>query len=72
MILHKTEFGWTTPCIVTERGTYSNHHYTEDGLIGERVTPDSATHFIVVEATVSDPANKRGVVNILSTEIIEK
>jgi hypothetical protein len=34
------------PCIRTERGTWANHHYTADGLIGERVTPETASHFI--------------------------
>ena len=46
--LHTTELGWTQYCV---RGFkhLSNHHITADGLIGERVTPETATHAIIVE-----------------------
>lgn len=52
--LHTTEFGYTTYSV---RGFkhLSNHHITADGLIGERVTPETATHAIIVEVErVSD------------------
>jgi hypothetical protein len=48
MNLHQTELGWTTYCVQGFK-YLSNHHVTEDGLIGERVTPETATHAIVVE-----------------------
>lgn len=48
MNLHTSEFGWTEYC-VQGINSLSNHHYTLDGLIGERVTPETATHAIVVE-----------------------
>ncbi len=44
--------GWVTPCIMSPRGDPTNHHWVIDPVWGElilqRVTPDSATHFIVV------------------------
>ena len=41
------------PCYKTERGTWANHHYTATGSIGERVTPQTATHFIQHLCTVN-------------------
>lgn len=55
MKLHTYEFGQTIPCILTEQGTYATHHLTPDGLEGERVTDDTATHFFVVESVVRNP-----------------
>ena len=50
MNYHKTEHGWTTYVIKgRSEDSWSNHHYTADGLIGERVTEETATHAIVVE-----------------------
>lgn len=43
------------PTIISPRGELTNHHWTEDGLIGERVKPEEATHFIVHTTTV-EPA----------------
>lgn len=62
MDLHKSEFGWTQYCV---RGLehLSNHHITEDGKIGERVTPETATHAIVVECE-----RVNGALKITSTE----
>jgi hypothetical protein len=34
------------PAIVGLNGGWSNHHYTDKMLIGERVTEETATHFI--------------------------
>jgi hypothetical protein len=48
MDLHTSELGWTTYCVQGLK-YLSNHHYTDDGLIGERVTPETATYAIVVE-----------------------
>lgn len=47
-MLHKTELGWTQYCVKGFKHL-SNHHITADGLIGERVTPETATHAIIVE-----------------------
>lgn len=46
--LHKSKHGWTTYAVQGFKGL-SNHHITDDGLIGLRVTPDDATHAIIVE-----------------------
>lgn len=52
--LHTTEHGWTQYCVKGFKHL-SNHYITADGLIGERVTPESATHAIIVEVEcVSD------------------
>lgn len=32
--------------VKSPRGNWTNHHYTEDGLIGERVSSATATHLI--------------------------
>lgn len=53
MDLHTSELGWTTYC-VQGLANLSNHHYTDDGLIAERVTPDTATHVIIVEVEKDD------------------
>jgi len=41
--------GWTEYCVKSPKGNPSNHHYTADGLLGERVTPETATCKIVVD-----------------------
>ena len=40
------------PAVVSSRGHLTNFHETDDGLIGERVTPESATHFLIHELTI--------------------
>lgn len=53
--LHKTEHGWTTYCVMSPRGTPTNHHWkvvNGQEYITERVTPETATHAIIVEAEV--------------------
>ena len=47
-MLHTTELGWTEYCVPGFKHL-SNHHITEDGLIGKWVIPETATHAIVVE-----------------------
>lgn len=47
MNLHTSELGWTEYCVQGVKHL-SNHHIV-DGLIKERVTPETATHAIVVE-----------------------
>ena len=55
MRLHTYDFGYTFPCILTEEGIYSSYHLTPEGLQGEPVTDDTATHFVVIEALISNP-----------------
>lgn len=66
MNLHKTEHGWTTYCIISPTGNPSNFHYTDNGLLDKRVTPDDATHVIVVEVEKTGDELK-----ITSSEMIE-
>ena len=47
MNLHISELGWTEYCVQGVKHL-SNHHIV-DGLIKKRVTPETATHAIVVE-----------------------
>lgn len=34
------------PVVLRENGSYSSFHYTSEGLLGERVTEQTATHFL--------------------------
>ncbi len=35
------------PVVLTERGSYSSYHYIENGLLGERVTDETCTHYLI-------------------------
>lgn len=63
-MLHTSELGWTEYCVTGFNGHLSNHHITTDGLIGERVTPETATHAIIVEVEKIAP----GELKIVSVE----
>jgi hypothetical protein len=39
--------GWVEPCVAAPSGFPTNHHYTPEGLLGQRVTPETATCMIV-------------------------
>jgi hypothetical protein len=40
--------GWVTPCVLAPSGHPTNHHRTEQGLIGARVSFETGTHLILV------------------------
>lgn len=68
MDLHKTDNGWTEYVIMSPiSGFPTNHHYTKDGLLGKRVTPQDATHAVVVEVERVDETTLK----ITSTEVRE-
>ena len=68
MNLHKSEFGWTEYVIMSPiSGFPTNHHYTKDGLIGKRVTPQDATHVVIIEVESIDELTRK----ITSTEVRE-
>lgn len=68
MNLHKSELGWTEYVIMSPiSGFPTNHHYTKDGLLGKRVTPQDATHAVVVEVERVDETTLK----ITSTEVRE-
>lgn len=68
MDLHKSEFGWTQYVIMNPiSGNFANHHYTKDGLIGKRVTPQDATHVVIIEVESIDELTRK----ITSTEVRE-
>ncbi len=49
--------GWVTPCVLSSRGSPTNHHWRIDPQWGEvltdRVTTNTATCFIVVAVDVN-------------------
>lgn len=67
MNLHKTELGWTEYVVMSPHSGFpTNHHYKQNGLLGDRVTSSTATHAIIVEAERID-----GEFKITSTEVRE-
>ncbi len=41
------------PYVVTERGTTANHHYTDEGLIGDRVKMANADGAVIFDDNCS-------------------